>query len=180
MQKTELKKQQGFTLIEILVVIGMIALLAAIVIVAINPARQFAQGRNTQRTSNVNTILNSIGQRMADNKGLFRQTTDITCTSAMEIPSSADSETDAVNICGDGSAVTCAAADIDMRPCLVPTYVSELPVDPSSGTACDDAACGGGYNTGYKVYKDSNGRITVFAPTANTTSELDQIISVTR
>jgi len=60
--KKQVREQEGFTLIEILVVIGMIALLAAIVIVAINPARQFAQGRNTQRTSNVNTILNAIGQ----------------------------------------------------------------------------------------------------------------------
>ncbi len=63
------KSQHGFTLIEILVVIGLIAILATIVIIAINPARQFAQGRNTQRTANVNAILNAIGQYTADNTG---------------------------------------------------------------------------------------------------------------
>jgi len=64
-----LKKNDGFTLIEILVVIGIIAILAVIVLIAINPARQFQQARDTQRTSNVNAVLNAIGQYTADNKG---------------------------------------------------------------------------------------------------------------
>ena len=64
-----LKKNQGFTLIEILVVIGIIAILAAIVLIAINPARQFQQARDSQRDSNVNAILNGIGQYIADNRG---------------------------------------------------------------------------------------------------------------
>ncbi len=62
---------KGFTLIEVLVVIGIIAILATIVIVAINPARQFAQSRDTQRLSNINSILNAVGQKIADNKGVF-------------------------------------------------------------------------------------------------------------
>src|SRR3989344_457694 len=71
MLKKLIQKREGFTLIEILVVIGIIAVLATIVIIAINPARQFAQARDTQRTSNLNTILNAIGQNIADNRGIF-------------------------------------------------------------------------------------------------------------
>ena len=44
-------KKKGFTLIEILVVIGIMAVLATIVIIAINPAKQFAQARNADRTA---------------------------------------------------------------------------------------------------------------------------------
>src|SRR6266566_3672338 len=61
--------QKGFTLIELLVVIGILAILLAIVLIAINPAKQFGQANDTKRSSDVNQILNSINQYMADNKG---------------------------------------------------------------------------------------------------------------
>ncbi len=148
----KIQKKNGFTLIEILVVIGIIAILAAVVIIAINPARQFAQARNSQRVSNLNSILNSIGQRMADNKGLFRATTDTVCTAAMDIPATAVDRLTAVKIANTGG--------VDMRPCLIPTYISELPTDPSTGVPFN----AGVYDTQYFVYRDANSRVTVCAP----------------
>src|SRR6185369_997887 len=76
LQKEYSKKTQffrhhvtGFTLIEILLVIALIAILAGIVILAINPNKQLADGRNTQRRADVNTILNAIYQYAIDNHG---------------------------------------------------------------------------------------------------------------
>src|SRR6185369_1400042 len=103
----KIAKNKGFTLIEILVVIGIIAILATIVIIAINPARQFAQARNTQRESNVETILNAIGQNLADNKGIF------TCSTGTPIPVYPAA---AIQI-GTNSGL------VDLS-CLAPTYIS--------------------------------------------------------
>ncbi len=148
------KGKQGFTLIEILVVIGMIALLATIVLIAINPARQFRQGRDTKRTSNVNAILNAIGQYTADNKGNLPSAITTTKTEIKK------------------------TSGIDICEILVPKYLPALPIDPTSGTdpktdkdddqisyntTAANNECAGGYATGYSVVKDVNGRVTVSA-----------------
>lgn len=158
MKKSLQKLQnQGFTLIEILIVIGIIAILAAIVLVAINPARQFRQANNTQRESNVNAILNAVGQFTVDSKGTLP--TNITTTAKDIGKSGAD-------ICSD----------------LVPKFIPQLPTDPDSTNKGASIDCTGTYTTGYNVIKDANGRVTVSAPNAVNvdTGVVNGNISVTR
>jgi len=154
------KNKKGFTLIEILIVMAIIAIIAGIVIVAVNPARQFAQARNTQRWAAVNSTLNAVHQNMIDNRGTF----DFTNCNASSMPTASTTITKSggVDICG----------------CLVDTYMAALPVDPSDGSPTGGVTdCTAVYDTGYSIYQDStSGRISVFAPSA----ELNESIKVTR
>lgn len=145
--------KRGFTLIELLVVIGILAILLAITLIAINPQRQFQQANDTKRKSDVNTILNAVGQYAADHNGALP--TGVTAT---------DQE------------VSSAGADICNA--LVPTYIAALPVDPTTGTGAAIATCPTSpdtYVTGYHIISTNN-RVTVSAPSAQITTP----ITVTR
>lgn len=132
------KGNLGFTLIELLVVIGILTVLLAIVLVAINPIRQFALADNTQRRSDIRAILNGVHQYAADNNGSIPTGISGTATNI-------GSGTGAVDICSD----------------LVPTYIAEMPTDPDNGSYTDCTT----YNTGYSI-SVSNNRLTVTAPSA--------------
>jgi len=150
-----MNRKTGFTLIELLVVIGIIAVLAGIVIIAINPARQFAQTRDTNRTAAVRAILDAVGQRIADNRGVFEND-----CAAGAIPATAT--------------IMKSTGGYDIAPCLVPTYMPTMVFDPSAAGA--HYTSNTDYDTGYTIMKDATtGRITVAAPSAEISP-----ISVTR
>jgi prepilin-type N-terminal cleavage/methylation domain-containing protein len=147
-------RQYGFTLIEVLLVIAIMAILAAIVIVAINPAKQLGEAQNTQRRSDVRTILDAVIQYSLDHDGALPG----------EIAMGSSCATGGEVICKVEAA--CGGASLDE---LVTDgkYLSELPNDP---TAASGAA------TGYHIIQSSHGRVTVCA---NTTYD-DAVISVTK
>ena len=150
---------KGFTLVELLIVIGILAVLLAIVLIAINPQQQFREANNTARKADVNAILNAISSYAADNEGQLPA--GIT-TTAKTITS------------------TAGASNIDLCTTLVPTYIADLPLDPTTGTedpagsVCGDS--GATYSTGYTVKSASGNRITVSAPSA----ENGETINITR
>ena len=157
--KKLLRSQRGFTLIEILLVVAAIAILAGIVIVAINPAKQLGDTRNAQRRSDVTTILNAAYQYSIDNNGVL----------PVGISTSTPAE-----ICLSGTLpATCTASGlVDLSVLTVNSkYVTAVPSDPQKGTGSSVAN-----GAGYFIVKDVNGRLTVSAPLAEQTAT----ITVTR
>lgn len=149
-----MNKNKGFTLIELLVVIGIISILSSAVIVAVNPARQFKLARDTKRLTDVNAILNSIGQNMSENQGVFK------CAA---LPNGIETLTRTIKSGTPGS---------DIYDCVVPNFLANIPLDPNKpGVHFTDST---DYDTGYIIVADTNGRITVAAQ-----SEVDPLKQLT-
>jgi prepilin-type N-terminal cleavage/methylation domain-containing protein len=153
MSKTNIKKSAGFTLLEILLVVGIIAILAGIVILAINPTKQLGDARNAQRRSDVMTILSAIYQYSIDEGGDLSGLTILEETAANLITAPCGSAYT------EASSLT-ALSDDDK-------YLIDIPVDPL--TVETD-------NEYYVVKNSDSNRITVCAPNA----ENDVTIEVTR
>ena len=143
MQKIE--KKGGFTLLEILLVVAAIAILAGIVIIAINPAKQLGDTRNAQRSSDANALLNAIWQYSIDNNGNLPAGIDAVDTTYQVIGTAT---TSCDTTCG---AASTTASCVDLTADLVPNYVAAIPLDPQSASTT---------NTDYYVNKIGN-RVTV-------------------
>jgi len=151
-----MKKNKGFTLIEILLVVAAISILAGIVILAINPNKQLGETRNAQRRADVTTILNAVYQYSIDNSGNLPTIPTATCAL---VATNQVCKTTATGTCSTG-------VDLSALTTLE-KYLTSMPKDPTVSSTD---------GTGYYITKTTNNRVTVCAPSA----EQSATISVTR
>lgn len=147
---TNIRQSHGFTLLEVLLVIAIIAILAGIVIIAINPNKQLGDARNAERRTDVNTILNAVYQYTIDNDGTIPSA--ITTTST--------------EICATGASSCSGLIDLSVLT-TDEKYLVSIPEEPQKTNA---------NGVGYLIKKSANGRITVEAQF----EEQGTVITVTR
>lgn len=115
--------RKAFTLLEMMLVLGILGILAVIVMVAINPTKQLDEARGANRHASIREVENAVIQYVIDGNTLSG------------IPAG---KSNAQAICRTGSSGSCYSLDV-----LSPTYVVSLPVDPNE-TDPDI--------TGYRIY----------------------------
>ncbi len=143
---------RGFSVIEMLMMISLFAVLASLIIVAVNPISRGGDAQNAERWSNVNALVNALYLYDLENSGK---------------PPLGVEET-AHEICSpNANAPQCVANGFVDLSLLVPKYVHTLPIDPRSS---------GPMGSGYSVSVDGAGKVTVRA--LNT--ENADIISISR
>jgi prepilin-type N-terminal cleavage/methylation domain-containing protein len=143
-----MKNAKGFTLVEMIVVVTIIAVLVSIVFVAIDPARRLNESRNARRASDVATILDAVKTYQADHDGVhFEEITDM--------------DEDTYYVIGDSGGLcnTCTAVSDDVEECIDFTdfpanYLANVPFDPVTGSAGD---------SDYYIMRGSDGTITLGA-----------------
>ncbi len=143
------KNEKAFTLIELLLVVAIIATLAVVVFVALNPAQRLKDSKDARRTSDIDTILSAVHEYIIDNKGALP-----TSSPQAEVQLGTSASGCAIST-GGCSAV--AAACYDMST-LLNKYLKSMPIDPT-GTAA---------GTKYTITVDANNIVTVKACAADT------------
>lgn len=140
------KHNSGFTLVELLLVIGIIATLAVVAFVALDPAKRFADARDVRRISDVETILSAVHQYVVDSKGSFPDSlSDVNTEKQIGTASSGCS----INTGNCGADSACADLGSELEK-----YLKTIPYDPENGSAA---------TTHYTIEKNNDGIITIRA-----------------
>lgn len=102
----QMKKLRGFTLIELLIVIAILGILAAAVLIAVNPGKRQRQARDSSRKSDIGQLATALqAYYTTPGQGIYPANMDVLTTSGdlKQIPTGPTAESYSYTIRADSS-----------------------------------------------------------------------------
>jgi len=142
------KKCAGFTLVELLLVMGIICILSVVTFTSLNPAQRFREARDILRMNDAKALLDAINTYAADNQGKYP---DGLSKRMSELQ---------LGTLVFGCRISTGGCNVTEEACLdlsfpLKKYLKHIPIDPTSIYSPA--------NTGYSVVVDENDIVTVRA-----------------
>lgn len=134
--------KKGFTLVELLIVIGILAILTAAVVVILNPAELLRQARDSTRFSDLDSIRNAIALYLSDvsdpDLGLGGDDADEVCYAYAGAPTSVTCGTRLTTTSQNSASTTRVTTGSGWLPVNFSSIsggspLTVLPIDPSHG-----------------------------------------------
>ena len=139
-----MKNVKGFTMVELIVAIGIFVVLAATTFFLLNPAKRLGNANTAQRWEDITALAKAVELYQIDNGTLPSDLSSVTVwTNQKQV------------LCSSVTSLTCDGQD---RDCLVVDdidflgkYVDSLPIDPEKSADTD---------TGYYITRTGDGMMT--------------------
>ena len=161
-----LKKQKGFTLVELLIVIAIIAIIASVVFVALDPLTRFRDSRDASRWTDVSALISAIKIDQVDNGGAYLGAISGTTAAQVYLLGTCGAGATAVGVTDHCDTNPTQAACLDISALATEGYIGDIPVS-SDGTGTWSAA-----TTGYTLERSATGIIYIRACESENSSEI--------
>lgn len=147
-----MKKYNGFTLMELLIVVAILSILAIVVLVGLKPAQRLADARDARRAQDINQILTGVMSCAIDKKDTANLSTCLGSNTVAKtyevvaVGTSSGCNNTCVGVSGTGDCLPLSTTLTD--------YFTSLPVDPNNTVSG---------HTGYSITRYANNMVIVEA-----------------
>jgi prepilin-type N-terminal cleavage/methylation domain-containing protein len=142
--------KKGFTLIELIIVIAIIALLAAATFVAVDPAKRIGKANDAQRWADITAIADAYYKYAVDNNGVYVSST-ITSGTTYWIATQDDPTTSQASCPGTSTVIS---NYVNLNSLITGGYIGQIPDDPLGAD---------NHGTDYYFYNDAAGVVIIGA-----------------